>query len=411
MPADQPKKLITPAEATALILTHLRPLPSEDCPLTAAHGRVLRSPVIADRPLPPFDRVTMDGFALRHADLVKNSSRRFRITAFQAAGMDAKSLGPEADTCIEIATGALRPENADLVIPYEDTTRDGEFVTLSPDASPTPGQNLHRLGSDHPAGATLLSPGLRLNAREIAVAATCGAATLRVATRPRIALVSTGDELVDPSFPSPAPHHVRRSNDLALRAALARLGHTDTERFHLRDQKYELETQLKRLISEFDVLILTGGVSKGKYDFLPAVLADLNVAKQFHGVAQRPGKPMWFGLTPRQTPVFALPGNPISTLVCYHRYVRPALDHLAGAIPAPQQYARLATPLAFRPALAYLLPVKLTHATDGTRLATPAPFNTSGDLAGLLDTDGFLELLPGPFDLPANTPAPLHLWE
>jgi molybdopterin molybdotransferase len=166
--------------------------------------------------------------------------------------------------------------------------------------------------------------------------------------------------------------------------------------------KYELETQLKRLLSEFDVLILTGGVSKGKYDFLPAVLAELGVEKKIHGVAQRPGKPFWFGLTSRRTPVFALPGNPVSTLACFHRYVLPALHIMSGAASHHTEYAILAEPFSFKPALAAFFPARIESLPDGRRVAHAQPTNTSGDFAGLLGTDGFLEFPAGPVSLAAG---------
>jgi len=404
--------LLTPAEAERLILTSLLPLPSEDCPLLAAHGRILRAPNTADRDFPPFDRVTMDGFALRHASLAAGL-RTFRVTGFQPAGTIPHTFDAD-DACIEIATGAVLPAGADCVVPYEDTNRSGNSstITLSDSiaTSIAPGQNIHRRGSDSAAGTTLIAAGTRLTAREIAVAAACGRATVRVSTLPRIAVVATGDELVDVENPSPAPHQIRRSNDYALRAALITAGYPHVERFHLRDLKYELETQLKRLLSEFDAIILSGGVSKGKYDFLPTVLAELGVEKKIHGVAQRPGKPFWFGLTPRRTPVFALPGNPVSTLTCFHRYVLPALVRLSSSTPAAPVFASLAKPFTFRPALAPLVPVRLESTPDGRLLATPDPTNTSGDFAGLLATDGFLELPCGPLNAPAGTVARFWRW-
>jgi molybdopterin molybdotransferase len=412
--------LITPAEAERIILASVPTLPTDDCPLASAHGRILRAPLKADRDLPPFDRVTMDGFALRHAALAAGV-RTFRITGFQPAGTVPLAITAD-DACVEIATGAVLPAGADCIIPYEETDRSARqpattgaptAVTLTDPASWTasgPGRNLHRRGSDAPAGSVLIPAGTRLTGREIAVAASCGAGSLRVATLPRIAIVATGDELVDVENPSPAPHQIRRSNDHALRASLLAAGCALVERFHLRDHAYELETQLRRLLSEFDVLVLTGGVSQGKYDFLPAVLSALGVEKKIHGVAQRPGKPFWFGLTARRVPVFALPGNPVSTLTCFHRYVLPALAAMSGAASPQPEYAALSAPFSFKPALAPLLAVRLENLPDGRRLAHVSATNTSGDFAGLLGTDGFLELPRGPLDLPAGMIAPLWRW-
>jgi molybdopterin molybdotransferase len=400
--------VLTPVEAEKLILENTLTLPAEDCPLLHAHGRILRTAVVADRDFPPFDRVTMDGYALRHAAWAAGR-REFKVSGLQRAGVMPLRLDAD-DACIEIATGAVLAGGADCVVPYEDTQREGDTVRISADAVPAPGQSIHRRGSDFPAGAPLLGAGTRLTGREIAVAAACGRSTLRVSALPRIAVVATGDELVDVEFPAPAPHQIRRSNDYALRAALLAAGYGNVERFHVRDLKYELEVQLKRLLSEFDVLLLTGGVSKGKYDFLPAVLAELGVEKKFHGVAQRPGKPFWFGLTSRRVPVFALPGNPVSTYTCFHRYVLPALARLSGATPTPPEYATLAAPFAFKPRLACLLPVRIESTPDGRRLAHPDPTNTSGDFGGLVGTSGFLELPGGPAEFPAGLTARFWPW-
>ena len=165
---------------------------------------------------------------------------------------------------------------------------------------------MHRRGSDHAAGAGIVGPGVRLSAREIAVAAACGCAHLAVTQQPTIAVVATGDELVEVSSPV-APHQIRRSNDYALRAALIGAGYARVERYHLRDMRHEIEHLLWHIVAEYDVVLITGGAAKGKFDFLPGVLDALGVKKLFQGVAQRPGKPFWFGLSPRRTPVFALP--------------------------------------------------------------------------------------------------------
>lgn len=401
--------MLTPAEAEKIILARLRPLPAEDCPLLHAHGRVLRTPIVAERAFPPFDRVTMDGFAVRSA-AVSAGRRRFRIQGLQAAGMVPLTLEAD-DACVEIATGAVQPAGTDAIVPYEQTQRDGDTLVLLDAVSVVAGQNLHACGSDAAAGTTLVPAGTRLTGREIAVAASCGCATLSVSQRPSVAVVASGDELVEVNAAVVAPHQVRKSNDYALRAALlATAAAARVERFHLRDLKHELEHQLRRILAEFDVILLTGGVSKGRFDYIPEILGKLGVENLIHGVAQRPGKPFWFGMTSRQTPVFALPGNPVSTYTCLHRYVLPALAHMAGATPVRPDFAALASPTSFKAPLAWLLPVVLTVSPEGHRTARPAPFNTSGDFAGLVGTDGFVELPPGPRDFPAGTVARFHPW-
>lgn len=402
--------LLSPAEASAIISQHLSTLPAEDCGLSFAHGRILRRSIKTDRDMPAFDRVTMDGFALNSIDLAADPSRPLRIAGFQAAGMMAQTLAASGQA-IEIATGAVMPHGADVIVPYEETKRDGDIFTLTSGTTVTPGQNLHRQASDFPSGAELLAPGTRLTGREIAVAATCGAAHVSVAIRPSIAVIATGDELVEVDVPNIAPHQIRKSNDHSLRAALLQTGLASrVERFHLRDHRPEIEQSLQNILSQFDVVILTGGVSKGKLDYIPAVLADLKVTQHFRGIAQRPGKPLWFGTTSRRTPVFALPGNPVSTYTCLHRYVIPALRQMAKATVAPLETARLTADFNFDRPLAFMLPVQIDASTDGQLSARPAPFNTSGDLGGLLHTDGFLELPADQSKFPAGTISPFHRW-
>ena len=400
--------MLTPAEAEKLILENVTPFHREDCPIGAAQGRVLRTHLCADRDLPPFDRVTLDGYALRAAALAAGQ-HTFRIEGVQAAGMRPFKLGAAPDACIEIMTGAVLPDGADCIVPYEDTTRgDGATMTVTT-SSLAAGHAVHRRGSDHHMGDVIVRAGARLSGREIAVAAACGYGVITVSQAPKIAVVATGDELVEVEA-QVAAHQIRRSNDHALRAALLAAGYAHGERFHLRDVRHEIEHLLWHIIAEFDVVLVTGGVSKGKFDYLPAELDRQGVKKIFHGVAQRPGKPFWFGVSARQTPIFALPGNPVSSYTCLHRYILPALAHASGRTPVPLRSVALAAPVTFKPPLAYFLPVKLASGPHAELLATPDPANTSGDFAGLVGTDGFVELPAGPAEFPAGTLAPFYPW-
>ncbi len=402
--------LLTPAEATAIIARHLPTLPTEDCAIEHAHGRVTRQRIVTDRPLPPFDRVTMDGFAVRSADLIANPRAPLAITGYQAAGMIAQEM-TRPGTAIEIATGATLPIGADAIVPYEDTEQDDQRVRLREGVFCESGQNVHREGSDFPRGTALIAPGTFITGREIAVAATVGASRLRVSARPAVAVVATGDELMEVDTVSLAPHQIRKSNDHALRAALCQSQLVSrVQRFHLRDHPPEIEATMRQILASFDVTILTGGVSKGKRDHLPTVLAKLGATEHLRGIAQRPGKPMWFGTTPRRTPVFALPGNPVSTYICLHRYVLPALRQMAGAVPAGPEMVPLGQPFRFERPLSFMLPVRLQSDPAGARTAHPAPFNTSGDLGGLLATDGFVELPADQTDFLAGTAARFWRW-
>jgi molybdopterin molybdotransferase len=394
-------------EAEKKVLETMVLLPAEDCPLINAHSRVLRQPLAADRDLPPFDRVAMDGYALR-SDAWQTGTRRFRVAGVQAAGTISLSL-PEGEACIEVMTGAVLPAGANAVVPYEDVTREKEFILIAPTANVAESQAIHRQGSDHPGGAVIVQPGVLLTGREIAVAAACGYAHLAVTIQPKLAVVTTGDELVEVSSPV-APHQIRRSNDFALRAALIAAGQPRVERYHLRDMRHEIEHLLWHIIAEYDVVLITGGVSKGKFDFLPRVLDELGVKKLFQGVAQRPGKPFWFGLSPRYTPVFALPGNPASSYICLHRYVLPALTRMEGRAPAEPRFAILMDPVKLQHDLAAFLPVRIKSGPHGEQLARPAPLNTSGDFAGLTGTDGFVELPAGRSEFAVGTGVRFWPW-
>ena len=382
--------MLSVSEAFAITQQHKLALPTERVSLDDALGRVLREPVYADRDFPPFDRVAMDGIGIRFADFA-SGVQSFRVAGMQRAGQVQQTL-TESGACLEVMTGAMLPVGADTVIRYEDsTTQDGVTRITTDDIRP--GQHVHHRATDRRAGDELLPVGTRLGPSELAVAASVGHVSLMVTVLPRVALVSTGDELVDVAD-TPLLHQIRRSNTYMFRAALASLGIAATLH-HIIDDEAILAERLTVLLADNDVLILSGGVSAGKADFVPDVLARLGVQKQFHKVEQRPGKPMWFGTTSDKGlagTVFALPGNPVSTVLCAHRYVLPYLRASLGLPPDRPTHAQLAAPVTFRPAVTYFLPVRLTSEPDGRLLAHPLPGSGSADFANLLDSDGFMEL-------------------
>jgi molybdopterin molybdotransferase len=402
-----PRRRIEVAEAAALIHARLGGWGTVRVPLDAAQGEVLRQPVIAERDQPPFDRVTMDGIALRHGALA-GGLRAFRVAGTQGAG-GAPLEVPDERSCVAIMTGAALPRGADTVVPVERIARDGATATIEPGYEPTTGQFVHRRASDHREGSTLLTPGTLLGAPEMAILTVGGSDTVEVARRPAIAVVSTGNELVDVGRPLSATQ-IRASNDRAIAAALASRGFIDCDRLHLPDDRQVLETALGELLAEQDVLILTGGVSMGEFDYVPQVLQDLGMELVFHKVLQRPGMPLWFGVSPAGKPVFALPGNPVSSLVCLVRYVAPALLATLGATPRRDMVVRLAAHVRFEPDLTYFLPVTLAYGADGECLATPRPTNTSGDFVALGGTDGFIELPRGMSDFAPGYTARFYGW-
>jgi molybdopterin molybdotransferase len=397
--------VLSVADAYQQILATARPLPSETVSLSAAVGRVLHQDVVADRDFPPYNRVTMDGIALRFAALEAGQTA-FSIERTQLAGAVPEALGNPQAT-IEIMTGAALPPGTDTVIRYEDLDiidQPARQATVRV-APPRQGHNVHLQGSDQTTGTRLLTSGQLLSPAEIAVAATVGAATLAVARRPRVAVVSTGDEIVDVTE-APLPHQIRRSNAYMLQAALTLDGAT-SDVFHFNDDLGTLKASLPPLLAEYDAVLLSGGVSKGKADFLPQALRESEVEELFHRVAQRPGQPLWFGQRPGGAVVFALPGNPVATFAAYYRYVRGWLRQCQQATAHPLVFAELTEPVEFKPTLTYFLAVRLENAPDGRLLAHPTPTAGSGDLAGLLAADGLLELTPELTHFAAGTAWPV----
>ena len=398
--------MLTPAQAETLIEQHLTCLPIESLPLTQAAGAVLRENIYAERDQPPFDRVAMDGIALSSASISANGGR-LRVAGTQNAGDPPLTLADQ-DSCIEIMTGAMLPAGCDTVVPVEQVQRNGAFAEIGR-KPPAVWQNVHRRGSDCRQGALLLAAGTRLSAPEVAIAAGAGMARLRVSAQPMIVVISTGNELIEPGEQI-QPHQVRRSNVYGITASLRQHGFTRVSDDHVRDDEGELERRLTFHLRTHDVLVLSGGVSMGKLDLVPKVLEKLGVSLVFHHVAQRPGKPMWFGVSQSGPAVFALPGNPVSTLVCLARYVLPALRTAMGQAPADPPRIALTAPAEVKAPLAFYLPVKLRSDDWGRTSAEPAPTNGSGDFTALAGTDGFVELPPGPNTFPKGFVARFYRW-
>jgi molybdopterin molybdotransferase len=385
--------VLTPAEADALIGQHLQCLPIESLPLAQCAGGVLRENIYAERDEPPFDRVLMDGVAL-DSQAVSAGRRAFRVQATQAAGDPPLTLATPG-ACIDVMTGAVLPAGCDSVVPVEELKVDAGEAALAAGVRVAPWQNVHRRGTDSRQGTLLVATGTRLRAPEVAIAASAGMARIRVSSQPMLAVISTGNELIEPGEPLLA-HQVRRSNAYAIVSALREHGFQRVADDHLQDDADELRERLRFHLETHDVLVLSGGVSMGKFDLVPRVLAELGVHAIFHRVAQRPGKPLWFGMAPSGAAVFGLPGNPVSTLVCLARYVLPALYASLGQNPLPTERLALGAPVTIDPPLAHFMPVRIEQDDWGRPWAMPAPTNNSGDFTALAGTDGFVELPPGP---------------
>ena len=280
--------MIDPHAADELIDAHLPCLPIESLPIAHCAGAVLRENIYAERDQPPFDRVMMDGVALSTRGL-ERGRRRLRLQGIQAAGEPPSSLiSPEH--CIEVMTGAVLPTGCDLVVPVERLQRSDGFIEIEASDALTAWQFVHRRGSDQPQGALLLSTGTLMHAPEVAVAASAGMARVRVSSQPAIMVMSTGNELIEPGE-AIAPHQVRRSNAYAVVAALRQHGFQRVADDHVPDESAPLHERLRLHLDTHEVLILSGGVSMGRFDLVPAALAQVGVRCLLHGVSQRPGKP------------------------------------------------------------------------------------------------------------------------
>ena len=398
--------MLTTAAALEAVLDAMPAFAPEPVSLDSAVGRVLRQNIVAERDQPPFDRVMMDGIAIAYADFA-SGQRDFTIQATQAAG-DAR-LTLEPGNAIEIMTGASLPDGADCIIPVERIEVANETAHIEADYEASDRQFIHPQGSDHTRGAELLMPGQRISALDVAVIASCGMAQVEVSRLPRVSVISTGNELVPAGEPI-EDHQIRLSNGPAVIALMDQNGYPGCVHDHLVDEPDLLEARISEHLDASDVLILSGGVTMGKADYIPGVLRNLGVEVVFHRISQRPGKPMWFGVSKDDKAVFALPGNPVSTLVCCRQYVIPALAKAAGITPAAPSFAALTQDVSFEPALTCFLPVKLLSNVGGGLLAMPVHTNTSGDFASLSGTDGYVELPLEQNHFPAGTSARLHRW-
>ncbi len=379
--------MISFSEALQLVLKHSANFGEEKVLLNDSVGRVLAEKIFADRDFPPFDRATKDGIAINYKAIEKGSID-FPISDIAAAGSPQKELH-NSEHCMEIMTGAVIPKNADTVIMYEHLSiAQGKARVLK---TVKKGQNIHQKGSDEIKGATLLKDDVLLSAVEIGVLASVGKSEVLVKKLPKICVISTGDELVDVNE-IPQPHQLRKSNTYTLKAILQD-EKIIANQLHINDDKEITKKELLKALKRYDVLLLSGGVSKGKYDYLPEVFNEIKVEKVFHKVKQRPGKPFWFGYhQSTKTTVFAFPGNPVSTFANYHIYFKPWISKSLG-LPSVE--------------ISVILDEAFTNTTDLTRfirakaqmasgklVVSLIQANGSGDLTSLSKANGFVVFAP-----------------
>lgn len=366
--------------------------------------------LFADRDMPPFDRVAMDGIAISYESYAAGR-RSFQIEGIQFAGSE-RNLLKDSTACIEVMTGAVLPTGCDTVIRYEDIRKTGSLATLTPGLELKPAQNVHQRGSDRRAGDLLVARGSQLLAPQWAIAATIGATAVELIKPPAISIIATGDELVSVDE-KPLEHQIRASNTAAMMAALRQRGFRDIDSTLVTDDPQELTKVLEKALVHSQVCILTGAVSMGLHDHVPHTLKTLGVREVFHKIKQRPGKPLWFGRTDTGTLVFGLPGNPVSSLIGLYKYVVPALYKLQGLRPPHhRKFARLTEAIHFSlgDRMTLFAPVCIHHGMDGVLHARPVRGVGSGDLAALADTDGFVECSEGNMDFSIGTVLPLYTW-
>ena len=370
-----------------MIQAEVKDFGTETIPFEDALGRVLAEDITADRDLPPFNRVTMDGIAIRYKAF-ENGISTFHIKAIQAAG-DSPIEIEHDEECIEIMTGAALPASVDTVIRYEDINiQDGKATVIVPDLKK--GQSLHLKGDDKKNGDIVASAGQLVTPAIISLAASVGKAELSVKKMPRVVIISSGDELVNVDE-QPSPTQIRKSNTYTIKAVLKQLSLT-ADLLHIPDDPEITKEKIGYCLEHYDVLLMTGGISMGKFDHIPKALEEMQVNTIFHKVQQRPGKPFWFGKHGGGVLVFAFPGNPVATFMCVHRYFLPWLTASQGLPQRQKVYAILDQDFIFSPALKYFLQVKIRFNEHGQILATPLEGNGSGDFANLADTDAFMEL-------------------
>ena len=377
--------MITVNEALYTILKNTQNFETEEVKFFNSLGRVLKEDIIADRDFPPFNRVSMDGIAI-DIKAFNNGQRSFKIEGIQAAGNEQLTMQNQAN-CMEAMTGAILPNNTNAVIQYELLTIENGIATINLEAVKI-FQNVHLKGLDRKQGNILITKNTKISPAEIGVFATVGKTKVKVAKQPKVMIISTGNELVGVSE-TPEEHQIRRSNVYTLVSLLERLN-IKAETAHISDDKNLLLNKIASFLIDFDVLLFSGAVSKGKFDFIPDVLNELGVEKLFHTVKQRPGKPFWFGKKGSKT-VFAFPGNPVSTFVNCLKYFHPWYYKSIGLNFENERRAILTENYSFKPDLAYFLQVKITQ-KEGKTYATPIAGKGSADLANLVDSDAFLEL-------------------
>ena len=356
-------------------------------------GRVIAEHIVADRDYPPFDRSIRDGFAV-HSVETSQPGTCLRIVGESRAGVPFDGTVGRHE-CVRIFTGAALPPGTDAVIMQEYARVENDCVTFEQPAQP--GLNYVHAGKEAPAGEIVVPRGSRLGFSELAMAAQVGYTQIVVARKPRIAILTTGDEIVDVNE-TPGPYEIRNSNSSTLAALVTLAGGEPVICGNAPDNIAELRKHIEHGLKE-DALVLSGGVSVGEYDFVESVLKDLGAEFFFDSVALRPGKPTVFGWC-QGTPVFGLPGNPVSTMITFQLFVQPAIELMSGIPARPIAYfkAKLATPVRERGAITHFIPARVTY-TDGDPVVEPVRWEGSADIGAIVRGNCYLVVRPDRLEL------------
>ncbi len=391
--------MLLPSDARRRILERIRPASEvEEVPLAEAAGRVLAREAVSDVDLPPFEKSMMDGFAVRASDF-ESGPRELVCLGTSRAGVFFPGPVP-AGSCVEIFTGAELPRDCDAVEMVERTRRDGDRVRF--ERAVRPGQNVSHRSEILAHGRAVFSPGRRLSAADLSVLASIGLDPVTVFLRPRVSVLTTGDELV-PAHEKPGPAQIREGNTLFLAAACERVGCRVRRQGIVPDEERALRAAFREALEHGDALLTSGGVSVGRYDLVGEAFEAIGVEPLLHKVAIKPGKPIWFGMHGAK-PVFGLPGNPVSTLLGFEVFVRPALARMAGA--GAEEAERLRKGRwrgdRFRAAdRQENLPARILHGADGIDECEPVPFRGSADIVAASLADA-LVVVPAESEIAAG---------
>jgi molybdopterin molybdotransferase len=407
-PAKARPHTLSVEETWACILSHCPVRPETEVQLSDAAGYVLAEAVRADRDQPPADRSAMDGFAVRAADLVALPARLTVVAEVAAGSASAPTIS--AGTCARIFTGANVPAGADTVVMVEDT-RDSGDDTVEIVEAVRPHANIFKRGENAKQGDALVAPGCLLTSMPISVCATAGRTHVRIRPKPRVAIVTTGQELREPGSAT-AAYEERDSNSPMLRTALQAAGFAISASHRVSDDLSAIESILGACLAEADAVVFSGGASVGKYDFVPTAVRNLGADVLVHGVAMKPGKPFLFAVTPSGGCIFGLPGNPLSAATGLHEFVLPALRAMAGYSPQdcrPLVHARLSSPIRSKPGRRQFVLAALLWTTNGPEVA-PVETHSSADVAAGAKADGVVVVPEDARGLEAGTMVAFRPW-